>query len=69
MSKYCLMCNAVTNCTDNCNSCLKEQEREEECLPRTYAEPEYTSEQLENDPIAIEGTRWDDLNYQHYRER
>lgn len=35
----------------------------------TYAEPEYTSEQLESDPIAIEGAKWDDLNYQHYMER
>lgn len=24
MSKYCPMCDQVTNCTDNCNSCLKE---------------------------------------------
>jgi hypothetical protein len=38
-------------------------------LPRTYAEPEYTSEQLQSDPIAIEGAKWDDLNYQHYMER
>ena len=38
-------------------------------LPETYAEPEYTSEQLESDPIAIEGAKWDDLNYQHYMER
>ena len=65
MSKFCPMCNQVTNCTENCKSCLEEDER----LPRTYAEPEYTSEQLEGDPIAIEGARWDDLNYQHYKER
>lgn len=24
MSKFCPMCNEVTNCTDNCNSCVKE---------------------------------------------
>lgn len=28
MSKFCPICNAVTNCTDNCNSCLAEQENE-----------------------------------------
>ena len=25
MSKYCPMCDAVTNCTDNCKSCLEEE--------------------------------------------
>ena len=30
MSKFCSLANAVTNCTDNCNSCLKEQAQEEE---------------------------------------
>lgn len=24
MSKYCPMCNQVTNCTDNCKNCLEE---------------------------------------------
>lgn len=38
-------------------------------LPDTYAELEYTSEQLESDPEAINGTRWDDMNYRHYMER
>lgn len=38
-------------------------------LPSTYAEIEYTSEQLETDPIAIEGAKWDDMNYLHYMER
>ena len=38
-------------------------------LPKTYAELEYTSEQLESDPIAIEGARFDDMNYLHYMER
>lgn len=38
-------------------------------LPRTYAELEYTSEQLESDPEAIEGAKWDDMNYRHYMER
>lgn len=41
----------------------------DERLPRTYAEIEYTSEQLESDPIAIMGARWDDMNYRHYMER
>ena len=28
MSKYCPMCDAVTNCTDNCKYCLEEMEKE-----------------------------------------
>lgn len=28
MSKYCPMCDAVTNCTDNCKCCLEELEAE-----------------------------------------
>jgi hypothetical protein len=28
MSKFCPLCNAVTNCTDNCKSCLEELENE-----------------------------------------
>lgn len=28
MSKFCPMCNAVTNCTDNCKSCLEEERLE-----------------------------------------
>ena len=38
-------------------------------LPNGYAEVEYKSEQLESDPEAIEGARWDDRNYQRYMER
>ncbi len=30
MSKYCPMCNAVTNCTDNCKRCLEEERKEKE---------------------------------------
>ena len=26
MSKFCPMCNAVTNCTDNCKSCMEEEQ-------------------------------------------
>lgn len=44
-------------------------EDDDDRLPRTYAEIEYTSEQLESDPIAIEGARFDDRNYRHYMER
>lgn len=29
MSKYCPMCDQVTNCTDNCKSCLEELAEEE----------------------------------------
>lgn len=28
MSKFCPIANAYTNCTDNCHSCLEEQEKE-----------------------------------------
>ena len=28
MSKYCPMCNQITNCTDNCKECLAELENE-----------------------------------------
>lgn len=28
MSKYCPMCDQVTNCTDNCKYCLEEEEQE-----------------------------------------
>lgn len=33
MSKFCPMCNAVTNCTDNCKSCM-EEERLEKSNPK-----------------------------------
>ena len=44
-------------------------EDDDDRLPKSYAELEYTSEQLESDPIAIEGARFDDMNYLHYMER
>ena len=28
MSKYCPMCDQITNCTDNCKYCLEEREDE-----------------------------------------
>lgn len=28
MSKFCPMCNQVTNCTDNCKYCLEEEAKE-----------------------------------------
>jgi len=28
MAKYCQICGTITNCTDNCNKCLAEQEQE-----------------------------------------
>ena len=28
MSKYCPICDQITNCTDNCNSCLEEEKKE-----------------------------------------
>lgn len=35
-------------------------------LPSTYAEIDY--EDFDN-PEAIDGARWDDMNYMHYMER
>ena len=32
MSKYCPMCDEVTNCTDNCKYCLEEQAEEEKTM-------------------------------------
>lgn len=28
MPKYCPMCDQITNCTDNCKSCLEEEKKE-----------------------------------------
>lgn len=28
MSKFCPMCNQITNCTDNCKQCIKEEEQQ-----------------------------------------
>lgn len=30
MSKFCPMCNEVTNCTENCKHCFEEEAKEEE---------------------------------------
>lgn len=30
MSKFCPLANQVTNCTDNCNSCMEEEARRRE---------------------------------------
>lgn len=46
--------------------CDEEDEDGSYGLPNTYAEVEY--DDFEN-PEAIDGARWDDMNYQHYMER
>lgn len=46
-----------------------EEDDEEYALPYSYAELEYSSERLFSDPEAIDGARWDDMNYRHYMER
>lgn len=53
----------------NAEEFIDEDEDDDDRLPKTYAEIEYTSEQLESDPIAIEGARFDDMNYLRYMER
>ena len=54
---------------DLANKYLQTQSNFDSPLPSTYTEIEYTSEQLESDPEAIEGAKWDDMNYRHYMER
>ena len=46
--------------------CDDEDDDTDERLPDTYAEIEYENF---DDPEAIEGAKWDDLNYLHYMER
>ncbi len=46
-----------------------DDDEEDNPLPPWYAEVEYTSEQLESDPIAIEGAKFDDMNFRRYMER
>lgn len=46
--------------------CDDEEEEEYFNIPRTYAEIEY--DDFDN-PEAILGARFDDMNYLHYRER
>lgn len=29
MAQFCQICGQITNCTDNCNSCLAEQDQEQ----------------------------------------
>lgn len=43
-------------------------EEDNPTLPKTYAEIDY-GDRILDDPEAIEGARWDDMNYQHYMER
>lgn len=43
-----------------------EDDDDRDNLPETYAEVEYDDF---DDPEAIEGARWDDMNFLHYIER
>jgi hypothetical protein len=47
MSKFCPMCGQVTNCTDNCKSCLEELENERKANPNSEFHKELILEQLE----------------------
>ncbi len=38
-------------------------------LPGTYAEIDYSSERFESDPEAIDGAKWNDMNYSHFIEK
>ena len=47
MSKFCPMCNQVTNCTDNCKPCLDELENEQRAELNSEFYQELMLEQLE----------------------
>ena len=55
----CMIANADIFCEDD-------DEDDRYGLPETYAEIEYDDF---DDPEAIEGAKWDDMNYLHYIER
>lgn len=38
MSKFCPMCNQVTNCTENCKDCLEELEAEKKFKTETKSQ-------------------------------
>lgn len=38
MSKYCPMCNEYTNCTDNCDACIAEENKMNELIDRIHVE-------------------------------
>lgn len=38
MSKFCPLCNQVTNCTDNCKSCLEEEATQNTLLEDLHLE-------------------------------
>lgn len=37
MSKYCPICKRVTNCADNCESCMEEEKKNEELMKQKKA--------------------------------
>ena len=55
----CMIQNADIFCDDD-------EDDEDDGLPSTYAEVEYDDF---DDPEAIDGARWDDMNYLFYTER
>jgi hypothetical protein len=54
MSKFCPMCNTVTNCTDNCNACLKEEEKNEKNVKVYYTDDgTYTFDIIEEHQVKV----------------
>ena len=60
MSKYCPMCDQITNCTDNCKYCIDElenekKERETKCQNKgTLATPNHSSvHSMPNTPKTV----------------
>lgn len=46
--------------------CDDDEDEDDDWLPQTYAEVEYDDF---DSPEAVDGARWDDMNYLRYRER
>ena len=40
MAQYCVMCDAVTNCTENCKQCIAEYEEEYQCQNTQNSNPD-----------------------------
>lgn len=56
----------IQNADIFCDDDDEDEDPEYSNLPAWYAEIEYPDI---DSPEAIAGTRWDDMNYQHYMER
>jgi len=53
---------------ENADAFCDDDDDEEWGISNDYAEIDY-DDRIWDDPEAIDGSRWDDMNYLHYRER